>query len=93
MSISAKQHRQSVRHAKGALRPPTFQPYRALVTVTRVQLNLSLTMRRLAHLEAADTHGKQEATDLQITSYFTEKVGDKARVLPLWGSAIVSTSL
>lgn len=90
MSISAKQHRQSVRHAKGALRPSTFQPYCALVTVSRVQLNLALTMRRLAHLEAADTHGKQEATDLQITFYFTEL---KVWVFPLWGSAVVYTSL
>lgn len=47
-------------------------------------------MRRLAHLEAADTHGKQEATDLQITFCFTEL---KARVFPLKGSAVVSTSL
>lgn len=40
---------------KGALRPATFQPPRALVTVSRVQLNLALTMRCLAHLEAAPT--------------------------------------
>lgn len=46
-------------------------------------------MRRLAHLEAADTQGKQEATDLQITSYFTEL---KVRVFPIWGPAVVSNT-
>lgn len=46
-------------------------------------------MRRLAHLEAADTQGKQEATDLQITSYFTEL---KVRVFPIWDPAVVSNT-
>lgn len=91
MSISAK-HQESVSHAMAGLRAATSQPERALITVSRVETKFD------SHNECCAPYAslsclqlvKQEAPDLQITSYFTEL---RPSASPFRGLVSVSASL
>lgn len=75
------------------LRATTFQPECALITVSRVETKFDSYNDCCApytSLSCLQPHGKQEAPDLQITSYFTEL---RPRASRFRGLVSVSASL